>query len=296
MKKSTIGSIALIVLLAVIAYLVMQRPGERSRSDEEVEHLVDYDSAAVSRFEITSKANGHIVVERQGGKWMITDPINFPAAEYMVIRVLETGRQIELKNVVSTNPDKQGLFQVDSTGTLVKYYEGETEKAAFRVGKPTTSFTETYVRAEGSNDVYIAMGTFATIFDRKPLEWRDKTIFHTERESLTGVRFAYGDTTFSVTKADSVWSVGQVTIGEPTSFIASVSSFETQGFIDTTITKLPPLTAVLSIGEVSIRFHFDDPTDTYLVQTSTSPQWFSVPIWKAKQLLLREKDFLAMKR
>ncbi len=295
MKRSTILPAAILIILVIAAYFVLQRPGEQSRSDAEANYLVEYDSAAISRFEVTS-SKGHVVLEKTGGTWMITDPIRYPAAAFMVTRAIESGRTIEIKSVVSTNPEKQNLFQVDSTGLLVRFYEGPVEKAAIRFGKTTTSFTETYVRAEGSDEVHIAVGTFGTVFDRKAPDWRDKTIFRSPRENLAEVRFAYGDTTFSVTEHDTVWMVDQEMIGEPTSFIASLSAFDTQGFVDTTITHLPPLTAVITVGDRTIRFHFDDPTDTYLVQSSASEQWFSIPISKAKQLLLRKADFLAMKR
>ena len=295
MKRSTILSTVILVVLIIITYFVLQRPGEKSRSGADISYLVEYDSAAISRFEVTSN-NGHVVLEKTAGKWMITNPLTYPAAEFMATRAVATGRTIELKSVVSSNPEKQGLFHVDSTGMLVKFFEGSVEKAAFRVGKTTTSFAEMYVRIEGSDEVHIAVGTFTSTFDRKATDWRDKAIFRSPRENLTEVHFSYGDTAFSVSRSDTVWMVNNEMIGEPTSFIAALSAFDTQGFIDTAIAQLPPLTAMMRIGDISIRFHFNDPSDTYLVQTSDSQQWFSVPIWRAKQVLLRERDFLAMKR
>jgi hypothetical protein len=295
MKRSTLISIAVLAGLVIIAYIVLQRPGEQSLTREDQNYLVEYDSAAISRLEVTSD-NGHIILEKLQGIWTITEPIRYPAAEFLVVRAVGMGRTITLKSVVSTNPSKQGLFQVDSTGMLVKLLEGTAERAAFRVGKTTTSFSETYVRAEGSDEVHIAEGTLGSVFDRKAAEWRDRGIYRTPRESFTGVSFSYGDTTFSVTKQDTVWMVDDEVIGEPTSFIASITDFETQNFIDTVITKLPPLTAVLQAGDVLIRFHYDVPTKTYIVQKPGTEQLFSVAVWKAKQLLLRKQDFLKMRR
>jgi len=295
MKRSTIVSLVVLGGLVLLAYFVLQRPGEQSRTGDDQDYLVDYDSAAISRMEVTS-GNGHVVIEKIDGIWTITNPIKYPAADFLVVRAVGTGRTIPLKSVVSTNPSKQGLFQVDSTAMLVRFYEGATEKAVFRVGKATTSFSETYVRAEGSDEVFIAEGILGSIFDRKSADWRDKGIYTTPRENLTAVRFSYGDTAFSVTKHDTVWMVDDEPIGEPTSFIASLSDFDTQNFIDTVITKLPALTAVIQVDDVVIRFHYDLPTKTYVVQRAGTDQLFSVTVWKAKQLLLRKEDFLKMKR
>jgi len=291
MKRNTWILAATLFSLGIATVVVLQQPGEYSTTGSSGNMLVSYDSAAVDKLEVFT-SNGHVVLEKDGDLWNITSPMRYRAADNMATRAIGTGKAIELKSLVSTNPEKQSLFQVDSSGTLVKIYEKGAEKGAFRIGKATPSFTETYVRLEGSNEVHIAEGMLTSIYDRKPKDWRDKGIYRTARENITDVKLQYGDTTISVTFKDSVWRVDGDSIGEPTSFIASLSKFETDDFVDTTITTLPKLSATIVVNDTAIRFYSDKESQKYFVQTSQSPQWFSIPLWRAKQVLKRKTDFL----
>jgi hypothetical protein len=239
--------------------------------------------------------SGHIVLEKEGDVWYVTSPFRFRAAEYMVTRAVGTGRSLSIGRPVSTNPQKQHLFQVDSAGTLVRFSVKGEERAAIRFGKATTSFTDTYVRLEGSNEVYLARGAHTSSYDRKPEDWKDKGIFRTAQENITGVRFTYGDTTFTLSRNDTIWQVDSDRIGEPTSFLAALSKFEAGGFVDTAIAAPPPLTATIEVNGITMRFYFDKDNDRYYVQTSESSQWYTVPLWKAKQLLKQKADFLMVK-
>ena len=131
-----------------------------------------------------SSASGDtVVLEKQGDGWMLTSPMRYRADQNVVTAAVGKGKSIEVKNVVSSNPEKQSVFQVDSTGPLVQMYAAGTVVAGFRVGKPSASYTETYVRKEGSNDVYLADGMFNYLFAHQPKDWRDKSIYRSEPET-----------------------------------------------------------------------------------------------------------------
>jgi hypothetical protein len=291
MKQTTWILGAILVVLVAAAVIVLRQPGEQSTSGESIATLIDYDSTAVDKLEILSPTNGHIVLEKEGDVWNITHPMRYRAAEYLALRAVGTGRSIKLKSLISTNPEKQDVFAVDSAGMLVRFYEKGIEKGGVRVGKATPSFTETYVRLEGSNDVHIADGMLGSVYDRKVKDWRDKGIYRAPREAITDVKLQYGDTTISIVLTDSLWTCDGTPIGEPTSFLAALSKFETEEFVDTTIARLPKLTAVIDVNGTTLRFYFDKQSNKYYVQTSQSPQWFSIPLWKAKQVLKRKADF-----
>ena len=296
MKRNIWLSTAILVVLGIVTYAVLQGPGESSKTGPSEDVLVHLDSAAVDKLEISS-SNGVVLLQKEGEVWYLVSLTNKSrAADLMVTSAVGAGAAVKLKTLVSTNPEKQTLFKVDSTGTVVKFFEKGTEKAIVHIGKPTTSFSETYVRLEGSNDVYIAEGMLTSFFDRKPKQWRDKGIYKTPKESITEVMFHYGDTTFVVSLKDSIWRMDDVVIGEPTSFIASLAKFETEDFVDTTIAKLPTLSASIEVNRIEMHFYFDKNTSRYFVQTTESPQWYSIPLWKAKQVLKRRTDFLAMKK
>lgn len=295
MKRSNYVLIGILIVLIAAAFLVLQQPGEVSTTDTGGEHLVTYDSAAIDRIDITANT-GSVTLQKEGSAWTITSPIRGAADEQAVLAALGKGKGIVLKGVVSANPQKQSLFQVDSSGTLVRVSEKGTERAAFRIGKAGSTYTETYVRREGSDEVFLADGMLSYIFARQIRDWRDKSIFKAPMETITAVRFLYGDTTFTLALQDSVWRVdgtAPATDHVVRSFLSSLTNLQCDNFVEPAPATLPPLVGSLDIGGTLIRFHRDPGAPSYTVVTSGRVQVYEVFSWKADQLLKRRADFVA---
>lgn len=294
MNRNTWVLVAVLALLIVVIYLVMQRPGEQSSTGSTGQMLVDYDSVAVDRIDMDSRGVT-ITLEKQAGVWMLSSPMRYRADDAAVASALSSGRKIDLKDVVSTNVQKRSVFQVDSSGTLVRLYEHGAPKVAFWIGKPSASYTETYVRRDGSDEVYLASGLFSSVFSRRTNEWRDKTILRTDEQSISEVTLRFGDTTLSLVRKDSLWVIGADTAKpDPVkSFLSALSNFQTDEFIDTPVVQMPKLTVQIELGGVQLRLFWKKEGDRYYVQSSASPQLFEVYSWRGAQIVKRKKDFIS---
>jgi hypothetical protein len=293
MKRTVLITLALIAALAVAAYLVLQRPGESSYVAGSEQMLVTYDSAAVDRL-VISGTSGTVVLEQQAGTWMLREPIASRASGEAVTAAVGKGRSIALRSVVSSNPAKQSLFQVDSSGTLVRVFEHGVEKAAFRVGKPSSTYQETYVRVEGSNDVYLTHDRLTQVFSRPVKDWRDRAIFRSNPAAITSIGYRYGDTTFVLAFRDSLWTVDNLPAAQPAvqQLVTALASLQCDEFIDTAVAAPPKPNAVIAIGDVEIRLFEIKGASKYLVQSSASSQWFELQQWRAQQVLKRKPDLL----
>ncbi|HTO93429.1 MAG TPA: DUF4340 domain-containing protein, partial [Bacteroidota bacterium] len=293
MTRNTWILAGVLAALIVVAYLVMQRPGESSAPESSGKMLVSFDSAAADKIEVRTPA-GLTALERQGGAWMLTSPVRYRADDAAVGSTLSAGNRIELTGLVSSNPGKQGLFQLDSSGTRVSIFEHGAPKAVFWIGKPSPSYTETYVRRDGSDDVYLATGMFSSTFARRESEWRDKTIFKTEQDGIGVVTLRFGDTTVVLARQDSVWKVGNDVAKNDAvkNFTGALANIQADDFIDTAMAVMPPLIVQIEVGGTQIRFYQAKGADKYTVQTSLSPQLFQIYNWKGAQLVKRKKDFL----
>ena len=293
MKRSMAILVAILVVLGVATYLVLQRPGEQSSSGLMGEKLVNYDSAAVDRIEVTTRQE-RITLAREAGIWMLKEPVTYRADEALVTQMVGKGRSIELKSLVSSNPQKQQVFDLDSAGgALVRVYERGTETSTFRIGKASASFTETYVRRENSTEVYLGDGIFGYLFNRQARDWRDKSIYQTEQSSISSVRFQYGDTLFTLVRKDSLWFADRDTANESSvnEFLGALAKFQTDEFVDSTIALQQPK-AVIETGGTQLQFYPHPTAGRYYVRSSASPQVFEIQSWRASQLLKRKKDFL----
>jgi hypothetical protein len=292
MKRSTVTLLIVLVVLAIATYFVLRRPGEQSSTGFSSQVLVDYDSSTVDKIEIRS-ATGTTMVEKQEGTWFVTSPIHFRADSNAVVAILSQGKRIELKDLVSSNPEKQRVFQVDSTGLLIRISEKDMSRAAFRVGKTSSSFTETYVRRENSTEVYLANGFLSGTFNRQLKDLRDRTVFRVDVNSIKEVKFQYGDTTFTLQLRDTVWQIGNERASDATvrTFLSSLSNLQADDFIDSAMTLSRPIASFEVLG-VQIRYYYETKIGRYLIQTSESSQWYTNQSWRALQILKRKKDFL----
>ena len=291
MKRSTLVLVAILIVLILAAVIVMQRPGEQSTRAGMGEPLLTLDSAAVDRLEISS-AGARVVLAREGGTWMLTEPIRYRADQNAVGTALSQASHMTITALASSNPQKQGVFQVDSTATLLRVFEKETEKAAVRIGKAGPTYTQTYVRREGSADVHLVDGSLTWTFVKPAKDWRDRSIYAAAKESVKSVRFQYGDTTFVLDRVDTLWRVDGAPI-EPTrveGFLTALSSITADEFVDTAITTVGQPAGMLTVDGVQLVFLPHPAAGKYYVRTSASPQVFEIQGWKATQLLKRKTD------
>ncbi len=293
MKRNTVTLVALVVILLVAAYLVMQKPGEQSASGLGTP-LLHIDSVAVDKLEIRSP-KGSVVLVKQGSDWYLKEPIDYKAEQASVGALIHELKNLTIKNVVSNKPDKFAVFQVDTaSGTHFSVYQNGTRTDSLIVGKMGSTYTEMYIRRLPSHDVDAVDGALQYQVNRQPKEWRDKTIIKVPKESIKDIRYQYGDTTFALAFQDSAWKIGNnvVKTEDVNGILGWLSNLQADDFIDTTLHPAPRLTCVISFGDNQLRFARLTKLNKYAVQVSSSPQWFVVEDWKAASILKRKKDLL----
>jgi hypothetical protein len=291
MKKNTYFLIVLFLLLLIIAFIVLQRPGEQSVESAGSGPLFIIDSLAVDKIEIKTPVSS-VVLQKRGSYWFLTSPLEYRANQTNVAHFIHQVKALEVKNIISDKPEKHGIFQVDRSGTAVTIYENGAEKAAFVVGKMAAGYTESYVRRSASNDVLLVEGAYVYTFNRPVKEWRDKSIFSDSKEDIREINFQYGDTSFALSLKDSIWYVGKQKARKNVvdGIVSSLSSLQADDFFDSSISLKP--TAMITVSGTQIRYSLNGKTEKYYVQSSASPQWFIQEPWRANQILKRKKEIV----
>jgi hypothetical protein len=201
--------ILLVVVIALIAVVLVQRRQQQEFVASEPVASVSLEPGRVSRLQIQRPGEPLVEFERVGGGWHMRQPFDYQAQEQAVQSLLTVLEDLELQDVVSSNPDNQGLFEVDSTGTLVQAWDGDKQVMDLVVGKATPDYAHTYVRREGQDEVYRAVGMLTYNFNKKPDDWRDKTILNVNRDDIRRVELRYpkDDVDVVLARQDSVWTV-----------------------------------------------------------------------------------------
>jgi hypothetical protein len=292
MKKQTYYLIGSFVVLLLIAYLVMQKPGESSKELNDEELFLKIDSAAINKFVIKSQF-GEIIVEKQGLDWYMTKPVRYPADTFRIKAGITRLKNMVMKSLTSTNKAKQSVYGVDdSSGTSVKIYQNGKETVHLYIGKPGTAPIQTFVRKANSNDVYSVTGSLSYMFNAPDKDWRNKQIVAINENDLKEIKFG-GNESFTLERSDTIWTInGQpANKSEVNGMMQTLSSLNTDFFLDSLVEDMPEISTIMTLGNVQLRIaQVDD--ERYYVQTSQSPQWFIVLKGKIKRILKTKADFL----
>lgn len=293
MNKNTLILAGILLALVIIAFVLLQRPGETSLTESERDLLIEIDSTSVNSINIISRTSS-ITLVRTGTEWFLNHPVHARADQSLVGTFLREASRLSVHSVVSNRPEKHSIFQVDSTGTSVTFFRESGDSVSITLGKFGPSFADVYARRAGSNDVVLMNASFMYTVNRSAKEWRDHSILQMPAENIQEIDFQYGDTTFTLAWKDSVWMIGTFQVQESAAkgLIRALSSLRADDFLDTVLPAKAKHVAAVTVSGVSIQWYQSPANERYLVQTSSSPQWYQVDQWKAQQVLKRKRDLI----
>ncbi len=232
-KNLVILGIILVAIIAVIA--LMEKTGGKGAPGKSELFFPQFSKANISAFKISDKKNS-IKIQRKGDRWIIsstaedqkkesegeketasviekaeekeksaegekkseTNPLdNYPADSASVETVLEKLSIMKKDELISQNPEKQTVFEVDSTkGTKVEVWDNRDKLiGSFIIGKSGPDWSSHYVRTLGSDNVYSVSGSIKYSFFTDENRWRDKTVMKFDRNLAKRITINKKDTT-----------------------------------------------------------------------------------------------------
>jgi hypothetical protein len=207
--KKTIYLLLGILVVFIILYLLLVQKEKRTFSVGKTENFLDLDSAAVDRIEF-SKYGTKLALQKQNQMWYLTEP-DVHRAEYNAVgRLLSLSSHLEVGELISSNPEKQYWFQVDTlTGTVLNFFSQEDILASVVLGKISDDRIHAYLRQTSSNDVYLAPVDFIHLTQQSINQWRARRIFTFDAEQIREIEFNYEPKSFKLVKEDTLWQLSR---------------------------------------------------------------------------------------
>jgi hypothetical protein len=204
MRRVLLPLIILIVLIAV--YLFIQNQETESIRADKIEGFVSFNPSKVDSL-VVEMPKDTLKFQRLNNNWnIVIDSVPRRADSAQVAQVVEMISSIDVGSLVSENPEKQNLYEVDSsTGRLINVYGHDENLASFYLGKNASNFNYTYIRKVGSDEVYMAEDVMGYRLDKAQNNWRDKTIIKVDTAALNSIVFQYPDQEFTLERRDSLW-------------------------------------------------------------------------------------------
>lgn len=198
-----------ILLIFIIVYFLLVQKEKKTYSPGKVENFLQLDSASVDRIEF-KKFDTKLVFQKSNQQWHIVEPDSYRADNDAIGQLLSTASHLEVGEIISSNKEKQFLFQVDTvTGTGLVFFAGENQLASVVMGKMSSDYLHAYLRKTDSDDVYLARGHFTRIANRKINQWRDRGIFTFRPTQISEIELGQGQDKFKLTKEDTLWQLSQ---------------------------------------------------------------------------------------
>ena len=218
-----LGVLVLVLILLAAVYVVVYL-GER-REEGPSPLFPGYDGAAAASIYIVKRDGGGerggevggrgrgegVVLEKKEGVWLVMSEDSLPADSTAVASIVEKVASFSRNDMVSSNPEKRSLYEVDSLGVLVSIADeaGDTV-AAFVVGKMGPDYQSTYIRDARSDDVILAAGYIKSMFDRGTRTWQDRVMFRLKSEEITAVGVERGSEKYTLSRLpDGRWYVNR---------------------------------------------------------------------------------------
>lgn len=288
------------VLLVAVVYVFFSRKEKISTQNIE-EKLFEADSSKIEKIEII-KTNESITLEKIGGNWMVTKPINYPADTNAVTPILSNLKNFKIESEYSSNPANYSNYLDSVNNTRVNVYQEGKQIGSFTLGKAALSADNSYIQTDTGKEILLASKLGANNFTKPLKDFRNKLIFSIQSFLINKITFKSDDSLkyeFTMEKDTSGrWFIGGDSIPQNNSegFLNLMANFNTEDFKDTVITAFSsPAYTVTLIGQQTTEINFYKQNTSplkYIVQVSNNKQLFEMSDGFAKMVMKTRKDFI----
>ncbi len=206
MSKKTLILGAILIILIGLAYLY-QGPLKQWQNNlgRPNNFLAKTETGKIDKIEIVS-ANNTVVLAKLGEKWKYNNTKDFyvdPAVIADILAELNQAAKSKME-LVSNNQERKSEFQTDVSGLDVKVYQAEKLAADFIVGGRGGDYNSSYISTPESANTYLLAANLTDVFNQA--EWRDLTIFSSDKTKINKIRFQYPNREFTVEFKAGQWA------------------------------------------------------------------------------------------
>ena len=293
--------ITVFLVLVVIAYLLTTERGARTTTFKLEEKLFVIDSASVDKLEIDRNGK-KVVLQKTGGKWNLTSPVNYSAMDKFVNDAIYTIKNYKIASKVSDNPSNKDKFGFnDTNATRAAVFQAAVLAGQLIVGSAGPGNAQAYLKKTEGNEILLAEDFVWSYVVKTDLdEWRDKLIVSIPKNSVKSIEFVSKDDRFTVSSD----SLGKFFIGKDSvsgaldGVLNLLQNYNTQFFKDTVLAGAGNpeyLVRVEHKNATELKFYKYVDTETvkrYLLQVSGMLQIFEMDENYVKQIFKTRKELL----
>lgn len=198
-------AILLVLLIGLGAYVYFVEYPEAQKEGEK-QTVLTVEADAVTRVSLRY-ADRDIGLEKVGGTWRLTRPVEADADEPAVKSLITAIAGCEAKKTIAQDPADRAAFGLDPPLVTIGLSAGDRELPALTVGGTTPVGSSAYVERAGDKTVFLTAGFFRSSVDKQVKDLRDKTILHLGDEEVRKIGLQGGGKDILLVKADGAWRI-----------------------------------------------------------------------------------------
>lgn len=200
-----------IALLAVFAFLLIVCIAQTIMGTISPVKTIKTD-AAPDAITIT-KDNQKVELIKKNNIWFVGQD-NYLANKTDVNNMIRFIQEIKILDKIGKTGNEEideKYSLTDSKATFVAVYKDGKEIQNLKLGKTSSTNSQTYGSIGGKKDIYLLSGNLTSVFTKTATELRGKTAFTVEEKDIASVTISKGDNAWTVTKTskkgDGEWAL-----------------------------------------------------------------------------------------
>ena len=203
MKKSSIITIALLLILSIVAIVVFKKKSGSSTIDKEASAFKIKDTAAIDKIFLADKEGKTILLEKKEDGWHLNG--KYRARPDAVELLLYTMSMVDVKSPVSKSAKANVIKLMAAKSTKVEIYSKGEKIKQYYVGHTTQDHTGTFMiltnleEDENYEDPFITFipgfeGYLTTRYFTDEPAWRDRVVINLRPPQIKQIKMEFHET------------------------------------------------------------------------------------------------------
>jgi hypothetical protein len=234
-KSTSILFIVFVILGAYVYFAEYRGKDERQKQEEAKKKAFQVEEKDIT--DITLKYPDRTIegVKKDEKQWQFVNPAGIESDSDEWQMLASNIPKIEREDTVAQNAQDLSPFGLNEPQITVtaKTAKGQTLEIAFGAENPRKTYH--YAKLAGSNDVFLAPNSWATMFNKTVSDLRNKKVLDFETDDIDSVKITSGSNQLDLTKSGDHWQIKKpldaaADDSEVTSFLSSMKFARASSF------------------------------------------------------------------
>ncbi len=201
--------VLVVVAIPLIWFAVRESKREPANDKKLDKVFTGVEADKIDQVSIKSQSGDRTTVQKQSGKWQVTQPVAAAADEAELSGVTSNLASIEVQRVIDEQPSDFKQYGLDPARVEVTFKAGGQDRKLL-LGQKTPSGTDLYARLPDKPRVFLVSSFLDSTFNKSTFDLRDKTVLKIDRDKVDNVEIvSTGDKgrTLKFTKSGADWKM-----------------------------------------------------------------------------------------